>query len=106
MNIFDPLSIIIKLGILSRKPKGTKISIKNYILIIQELSFYQGFIRYFNDDNKYDIVNIIYPIKLACDYYLNNNYENIPNIKLLFRNAQNGISMLIKLYNKYLIIIY
>ena len=104
MNIFDPLSVIIKLGILSKKPIGTKISIKNYIIEIQEISSYQGFIRYFNGDNKYDLINIIYPIKLACELYLSN--KNITNIKLLFRNAQNGIYMLIKLYEKYSIILY
>jgi hypothetical protein len=105
MIIFDPLSIIIKLGILSKKPFGTKISIKNYILIIQKPSIYQGVLRYFNNDTKYDIENIILPIKIACDIYLKNN-KNIPNIKLLFRNAQNGLNMLIKLYKKYPIIIY
>jgi hypothetical protein len=106
MNIFDPLSIIIKLAILSKKPIGTKISIKNYILIIQEPSYYQGFTRYFNDDNKFDIKNIIYPIKLACDIYLTNSQSNISNIKLLFRTAQNGIYILINTYEKYPIIIY
>lgn len=106
MKIFDPLSVIIKLGILSKKPVGTKISIKNYILTIQEPSYLQGLIRYFNRDIKYDIEYIIYPIKIACDIYLKKNLNNKSSIKLLFRNAQNGLYLLIKSYQDYPIIIY
>ena len=101
MNIFDPLSIIIKLAILSKKSDNTKISIKNYILLIQSSSKLQGLIRYMNDDNKYDMKNIVYPIKLACDIYLKNN-----NLIFLFKLAQNGILLLINTYKNHLIIIY
>ena len=101
MNIFDPLSIIIKLAILSKKSNNTKISVKNYILIIQSPTKLQGLIRYINDDNKYDIKNIVYPIKLACDIYLKNN-----NLIYLFKLAQNGILSLINTYKNHLIIIY
>lgn len=106
MSIFDPLSVIIKLAILSKKPLGTKISVKNYIIIIQEKTFYQSYIRYINNDNKFDIENLINPIKIACDIYLKKNNKKISDIKILFRNAQNGLYKLIKLYNKYPIIIY
>jgi hypothetical protein len=106
MIIFDPLSVIIKLGILSRKPIGTKISIKNYLLIIQEPTYLQGVFSYINSDTKYDIENIIYPIKIACEIYLKKNINKNPGIKLLFRNAQNGLYLLIKSYQKYPIIIY
>lgn len=106
MIIFDPLSVIIKLGILSKKPIGTKLSIKNFIITIQEPNLYQGIIRYLNDDNKLDIANLLYPIKLACESYLDNIYKIFPNIKILFRNAQNGINILINQYNKYPIVIY
>jgi len=99
MNIFDPLSIIIKLGILSKKPIGTKISLKNYILQIQEPSYFLGFIRYFNDDNKNDIQYLINPIKIACSTYLNINNKS------LFVYAQVGLNKLINLYDKYPIII-
>jgi len=101
MNIFDPLSIIIKLAILSKKPRGTKISIKNYILLIQPPSYFQGFIRYINDDNKFDLKNLINPIKLACELYLN---KKIHNLVLLFRLAQNGLLVLINTYTDLIII--
>jgi len=106
MNIFDPLSVIIKLAILSKKSIGSKISIKNYILIIQEFTYTQGILRYFNNDNKFDIINLLYPIHLACKIYLDVNNNNSLNMKLLFRTAQNGISILINTYNNYPIIKY
>ena len=101
MTIFDPLSIIIKLSMISKKSIGTKISIKNCIVIIQEPSYYQGFLRYLNNDSKLDIINLLYPIKLACEIYLNITNLYCQNFKVLFRTAQNGISLLINTYNKY-----
>ena len=103
MNLFDPLSIIIKLSLINKKYIGTKISIKNYIMIIQKPSLYQCIIRYFNSDNKFDIVNIIIPIYIACNIYLTNNY--FLNMIKIFEMAQSGILILSETYKKYPIII-
>ena len=104
MNIYDPLSIIIKLGIFSKKKIGTKLSIKNYIIEIQEISYYQSLYRYLNNDNRYDIQLLGIPIDTACKKYLNNNYILLhPNIVNLFKFAQDGLINLIKLYNNKII---
>lgn len=104
MNIYDPLSIIIKLGIFSKKKIGTKLSIKNYIIEIQEISYYQGLYRYLNNDNRYDIQLLGIPIEYACKKYLNNHYIILhPNIVNLFKFAQDGLINLIKLYNNKII---
>ena len=99
MKIFDPLSTIIKLGILSKKPLGTKLSIKNNTIDIQEVSYYQGIYRYFNNDIDDDIQFLIKPIDMACRQYLSIEYiKKYPNIKKLFFYAIDGINNLIEIY--------
>ena len=101
MYIYDPLSIIIKLCILSKKKLGTKISMKNYIIEINNISFYQGLIRFLNNDSINDIILLETPINTACLKYLNNEiYKLCPNIVNIFKYAQYGLNNLILLYDQ------
>jgi len=75
-DILDPLSLVIKLYILSFKPNGTKISILNNKIIIQEVGIFQSTVRSINGDTKNDIINILFPLTFACEIYLNDT-ENI-----------------------------
>ena len=47
-DILDPLSIIIKLFVYSYKPTGSKISIGNNRIYIQESTYIQGVLRKIN----------------------------------------------------------
>lgn len=69
-DTLDPLSIIIKLFIYSYKPVGTKISIYNNRLYIQDAWILQGTIRSLNRDTKNDVNIITFPIIYACEKYL------------------------------------
>jgi hypothetical protein len=69
-DTLDPLSIIIKLFICAYKPIGTKISIGNNKLCIQEPGIFQGTVRKIFGDQKNDINIIFFPIIFACKYYL------------------------------------
>ena len=69
-DILDPLSTIIKLFIYNYKPIGTKISIYNNKVIIQERGFFQGTVRKIYRDTKNDINIIFYPVIFACKYFL------------------------------------
>jgi hypothetical protein len=100
-NIFDPLNIIIKLCILSKKEIGTKISIKNYIIEIQDKTFFQGFFRCINYDKKEDLERLLYPIIIACEKYLKNNYIKYNKI---FRYSLDGVNKLLYTYNNNLLI--
>ena len=51
--ILDPLSVIIKLAILSNKPVGTKISIQNNIVYLQEPGPFQALCRLFFNSNNF-----------------------------------------------------
>ena len=43
--ILEPLSVIIKLAIISNKPIGTKLRMYNNIIYFQEPGIFQGFCR-------------------------------------------------------------
>lgn len=97
--ILDPLSVIIKLAIISNKPLGTKLRIDNNIIYLQEPGPFQSVCRYFLKNNKTDIQYLYNPIELACKYYLDKQITQLyPKIKDLFKCAQNGIHKLIDTY--------
>jgi hypothetical protein len=97
--ILDPLSVIIKLAILSNKPIGTKIRIDNNIIYTQEPGPFQAICRYMFKNNKTDIQYLYNPIELACQQYLIKSViQQNPKIKDLFKCAQNGILKLIETY--------
>ena len=99
--ILDPLSVIIKLAILSNKPIGTKICISRNIIYFQEPGIFQGLCRYFLKTNKTDLQYMYNPIELACQHYLSKScIQQNPKLKDLFKCAQNGILKLIETYKQ------
>jgi hypothetical protein len=99
--ILDPLSVIIKLAILSNKPIGTKIFISRNIIYFQEPGIFQGLCRYLLKTNKTDLQYMYNPIELACQHYLSKAcIQQNPKLKDLFKCAQNGILKLIETYKQ------
>jgi hypothetical protein len=70
LYILDPLSVIIKLAIISNKPIGTKLRIYNNVIYFQEPGPFQALCRYFLKINKTDIQYLYNPIEIACKKYL------------------------------------
>lgn len=99
LYILDPLSVIIKLAILSNKCIGTKICITNNVIYLQEPGPFQAFCRYIFNSNKTDIQYLYNPIEIACQNYLTKQcLQQNPKMKDLFKCAQNGILKLIETY--------
>ena len=97
--LLDPLSVIIKLAILSNKPVGTKILIKNNVLYFQEPGMFQSLCRIIYSTNKTDLQYMYNPIQIACPTFLTKEFvKQTPRIKNLFTCAQNGIKKLIETY--------
>ena len=97
--LLDPLSVIIKLAILSNKPIGTKILIKNNILYFQEPGIFQSLCRIIYQTNKTDLQYMYNPIQIACQTFLTKEFtKTTPRIKNLFICAQNGLKKLIETY--------
>ena len=105
--IFDPLSTIIKLSVLKNKKIGTKISIQNNIIYIQEIGLFQPLARYYNGNTKSDLHFLSIPIEIACNKYITQEIiDIIPDIIILFKSAQDGLLNLMKTYNDYPIIVH
>lgn len=96
--ILNPLTVIIKLSILSCKPIGTKIHIQNNIIYFQEPGMFQSLARYIFNSNKSHLQYIYNPIKIACQTYLSSSKEFPTNIINLFISAKSGIENLMKTY--------
>jgi hypothetical protein len=102
----DPLSVIIKLAILSNKPIGTKISIHNNTVYLQEPGPFQALCRYFFQSNKTDLQYMYNPIQLSCQIFLTKDFvQKTPRIKNLFVCAQNGLKKLMETYSNCNIIV-
>ena len=98
--ILNPLTVIIKLAILSCKQIGTKIHIQNNIVYFQEPGIFQSLTRYIFNSNKSHLQYLYNPITIACKKYLSKDFVSFnPNITNLFVFAKNGIESLIKTYN-------
>lgn len=97
--ILDPLSVIIKLAILSNKPVGTKILIQNNVIYFQEPGPFQSICRMFYKSNKTDLQYLFNPLNIACLHFLSKSFiEKTPRMKELFICAQNGLKKLIETY--------
>ncbi len=97
--VLDPLSVIIKLAIISNKPIGTKLRIDNNIIYLQEPGPFQSLCRYVLKSNKTDIQYLYNPIEIACNMYLTKQIiQQNQKIKDLFKCAQNGLLRLIETY--------
>ena len=97
--ILDPLSVIVKLAILSNKPVGTKLLIQNNVIYFQEPGPFQSLCRMVYKSNKTDLQYIYNPINIACLHFLSKSFaEKTPRIKNLFLCAQNGLKKLIETY--------
>jgi hypothetical protein len=99
MFILDPLSVIVKLAILSNKPIGTKLLIQNNIIYFQEPGPFQSLCRIVYKSNKTDLQFLYNPINISCLHFLSKQVvEKTPRIKNLFLCAQNGLKKLIETY--------
>lgn len=97
--VLDPLSVIVKLAILSNKPVGTKLLIQNNVIYFQEPGPFQSIARMVYKSNKTDLQFIYNPLNLACLHFLSKSFvDKTPRIKSLFLCAQNGLKRLIDTY--------
>jgi hypothetical protein len=99
LYILDPLSVIVKLAIISNKQIGSKLCIQNNVVYIQEPGFFQSFCRLYFNANKTDLQYLYNPIQIACNHFLNVKYiEKTPDIKKLFKCALRGLDKLKETY--------
>ena len=95
--ILEPLQVLVQLGILSFCPVGTKLSISENILQLQEPSLYQGILRWYMKDNKDDLYYLFQAIRR---YYLWYKPKDKEIFKRILEVAMKGIKKLIETYDK------
>lgn len=93
--IIDPMSCIIKLGILSFYPEGTKICITDNQMSYDFPTLYQGSVRFVKGDAHEDLHNLFNPICHFIKWYGNDQKQDI---SLLFERAVIGLEQLQKTY--------
>jgi len=100
-DILDPLSLVIKLYIYSYKPNGTKISILNNKIEIQEIGIFQSTVRTIKGDTKNDLINMLFPLTYACELYLGNlslNKLSLNKYKRIFEQINKALDKLNQMY--------
>jgi len=93
--ILEPLQVMIQLSLLAHSPLGTKISISNNILCLQQPTLLQGAIRWFNSDNKDDLYYLFHAIRRFYKWYTDED-DKIFSYILIW--AIKGIEKLIETY--------
>lgn len=93
--ILEPLQVMIQLSLLAHCPIGTKLSIADNTLQLQQPSWSQGMWRWYKKDNKDDLYYLFQAIRRYYLWYKPDTcviYENILN------SAIKGLKNLIKTY--------
>ena len=90
---FDPMTVIITLGIIGYKQIGTKLSICNNNVYISEKSIYQSYLRTLYKDKKIDIKLLYLSILYSCNILLSKNNKYIIKI---FKKSLDGLQNLKK----------
>ena len=94
-QILDPLSCTIRLGLLTFKEIGTKISFANNRMYFQPPNILQGPVRWTYGDARQDLHNLNNPIEKAIQWY--DPQEN-EDIKKMFQLAVKGLKNLKQSY--------
>ena len=101
-QILDPISCIIRLGMLNFKEKGSKVSINENKISFHENKFFQGLLRWNSGDSRDDLHNLHNPIQKISEWY----DSNIKEIKNIIEISINGLQNLKESYEKESIIQY
>ena len=112
--ILEPLQVMIQLSILSHCPIGTKVSVSENLLHIQQPSYVQGVIRYWHNDKKDDLYYLFNAIRRYYSWYKSQNHKifnyilshsikGIDNLMDTYRNSdQHTITHTLSLYKNVL----
>ena len=95
--ILEPLQVLIQLAILSFLPIGTKMSISENILKLQQPTMLQGVLRWYKQDNKDDLYYLFHAIRRYYKWYKDRDDQVFTEILSL---AIKGIGKLTETYNK------
>ena len=99
--ILEPFQAMVQLALLGYSPVGSKLTIQDNILCIQQPGLSQGVIRYFNDDNKDDLYYLFNVFRRFINYYswMISHPEYYKLYLLLLKMSIQGLDNLIQTYS-------
>jgi hypothetical protein len=95
--ILEPLQVMIQLALLYFCPVGTKVSVSENILQLQQPTYLQGAWRWWNNDNKDDLYYLFHAIRRYYKWYKSRD-EKV--YKYILELAIKGLGKLTETYNK------
>ena len=95
--ILEPLQVMIQLALLYFCPVGTKVSVSENILHLQQPTYFQGAVRWWNNDNKDDLYYLFHAIRRYYKWYKSKDEEIY---KYILELAIKGIEKLTETYSK------
>ena len=95
--ILEPLQVMIQLAVISHCPVGTKVSINDNLLVIQQPTWSQGILRWYKNDNKDDLYYLFHAIRR---YYIWYKKKDNKIYNYILEKAICGLNKLIETYKK------
>lgn len=95
--ILEPLQVMIQLAVISHCPVGTKVSINDNLLVIQQPTWSQGILRWYKNDNKDDLYYLFHAIRR---YYIWYKKKDNKIYNYILEKAIGGLNKLIETYKK------
>ena len=99
--ILEPLQAMTQLCFIAFCPIGTKLTIHDNLLLIQQPGMAQGIIRYFNDDTKDDLYYLFNVFRRFLSYYKHleeqEHYRKL--YKIIIELSTKGLDKLIQTYS-------
>ena len=95
LHIVEPLSCMIRLGMLKYKTDGTKVSINDNRIYYNEPNVFQGAVRWTYGDTRNDLHYLLQPILKATKWY---NPSKNEYYKIIFENTILGLEKLKRSY--------
>lgn len=96
-QLLDPMSTLIRLALISYCEKGSKLSICDNSIQIQEPGLLQGAIRWTQGDKRTDLHNLYAPIEKALEWY---NPKNDKSLSYIYQLAKEGLRSLKVAYSE------
>uniref|UniRef100_A0A6C0BXW4 Uncharacterized protein n=1 Tax=viral metagenome TaxID=1070528 RepID=A0A6C0BXW4_9ZZZZ len=102
-TILEPLQAITQIALLSFCPKGTKLSISNNLLFVQQPTWKQGLFRSYNHDARDDLYFLFNVIRRFNTFYTKSELGETDTGRQLFSRlielSKGGIDKLIQTYS-------
>ena len=96
--ILEPFQVMVELSLVAHCPVGTKVSVSDNLLHIQQPHWAQGVIRWYQNDNKDDLYYLFHAVRRYYMWYKNKKDNKI--FKEILRSAIKGLDKLIETYKK------